>query len=162
MLLIIFGLLFVIYPIFSSAFLSIIIGFALICFGMSAICTGIVFTETSLYTYLSIILGIIAVLLGMMFLFFLNAVPFLVSFKFYIVGFLLILSGLMGIIFMGDKKYVIRSAIGLILGILTVALAAFAASQPVLIAIIIGVFLIVDGIFLLVVGGSKNLIENYG
>ena len=162
LLFIILGLLFVIYPIFSSAFLSILIGFSLVCFGMSSICMGIVFTETSTFTILSIILGIIAVLFGMMFLFFLNAVPFLVSLQFYIAGFLMILYGLMGIIFMNDKKSTIISAIGLILGILTVALAVFAASQPILIAIIIGALLIVDGVFLLVIGGSETLIENYG
>ena len=51
---IIFGLLFVIYPIFSSALLSMIIGFSLVCFGLSSICMGIVFTEITLYKYLAI------------------------------------------------------------------------------------------------------------
>lgn len=72
------------------------------------------------------------------------------------------LYGLIGIIFLKDKKQVIVSAIGLLLGILTVVLSVFAASQPVLIAIIIGTLLIVDGVFLLVIGGSETLIENYG
>ena len=91
---IIFGLLFVIYPIFSSALLSMIIGFSLVCFGLSSICMGIVFTEIPLYKYLAIILGIIAVIFGIMFMFFLNAVPFLVSLQFYIVGFLMILQSI--------------------------------------------------------------------
>jgi uncharacterized membrane protein HdeD (DUF308 family) len=129
---------------------------------MSSVCMGIVFTENPLYTYLSIFLGIITILFGMMFMFFLNALPFLVSLQFYIVGFLLMLYGLIGIIFLKDKKQVIVSAIGLLLGILTVVLSVFAASQPVLIAIIIGTLLIVDGVFLLVIGGSETLIENYG
>ena len=95
---IIIGLLFVIYPIFSSAILSMVIGFALVCFGLSSICMGIVFAENSTYRLLSILLGIVSLIFGIMFLFFLNAVPFLVYLQFYIVGFLMIFYGLLGII----------------------------------------------------------------
>ena len=145
---IIFGLLFVIYPIFSSALISMIIGFSLVCFGLSSISMGIVFTEMPLYKYLTIMLGIIAIIFGIMFMFFLNAVPFLVSLQFYIVGFLMIIYGLVGIIFLDDKVYRIISGIGLILGILTVILAAFLAAQPIVIAVIF-CFCIID--FLIIV-----------
>lgn len=96
-----------------------------------------------------------------MFMFFLNAVPFLVSLQFYIVGFL-ILYGLVGVICLDDKAYRIISAIGVILGFLTVILAAFLASKPVVIAIIIGVLVIVEGVLFIVIGRSKSLIEKYG
>ena len=95
-------------------------------------------------------------------MFFLNAVPFLVSLQFYIIGFLMIFYGLMGAIYIQEKSFRIRSVLAVILGILTVILATFAATQPVIIAIIIGVFLIIDGVFLLVIGSSKSLIEKYG
>ena len=159
---IILGLLLIIYPIFSSALLSIIIGFAMVCFGMSAICMGFLFTENSSYTYLSMIVGFISLIFGLIFLFFLNALPFLVSLQFYIIGFLMMLYGLLGMIYMKDRKYTILSAISFILGILVVALAVFFATQPILIAILIGVLLIVQGAVIFVVGKSESLIEKYG
>ena len=122
------GLLLVIYPMVSSAFLSIIIGFSLVCFGMAAVCMGFVFTEDSTYSLLSIIVGITSLILGMIFMFFLNALPFLVSLQFYIVGFLMIFYGILGIIYLDDKSYIALSVIGLILGILNIVLAVFAAS----------------------------------
>ena len=74
----------------------------------------------------------------------------------------MILYGLIGVIYLDDKAYRIISAIGLILGILTVILAAFLASQPIVIAVIIGVLLIVEGASLIVIGRSKSLIDKYG
>lgn len=70
--------------------------------------------------------------------------------------------GILGIIYLNDKSYIALSVIGLILGILNIVLAVFAASQPFLIAVIIGALLIVDGVIVLVVGRSKSLIEEYG
>ena len=66
--------------------------------------------------------------------------------------------GLMGVFFL-DAKHKIYSIIVLILGILVVIFAAFLASQPILIAILIGVALIIEGVFLFVMGKSMKLIE---
>lgn len=162
LLFLIVGLLLVIFPMVSSAFLSIMIGFAMVCFGMSSICLGIVFTDVPRYKYLSIIIGVISLIFGMIFMFFLNALPFLVSFQFLIIGFIMMFYGLLGIIFLDDKKHIVLSIITFIFGILIVALAYFAASQTFLIAVIIGALLIVDGVFALVIGSSKSLIEKYG
>lgn len=70
--------------------------------------------------------------------------------------------GILGIIYLNDKSYIALSVIGLILGILNIVLAVFAASQPFLIAVIIGALLIVDGVVVMVVGSSKSLIEKHG
>ena len=161
---IIFGLLLIIFPIFSSAFISLMIGFALVCFGMTALSMGILLSDsnTSTYSYLSMLIGIISILLGILFMFFLNALTVLTSLQFYIAGFIMMVYGLMGIMYLNDKRYTVRSIIILILGILTVVLAVFAATQPVLIAIIIGVALIVEGVYILVIDRSMKLIETYG
>lgn len=159
---IILGLLLVIFPIFSSALISLAIGFAMVCFGISAIFNGIIFSEAPIYSYLSLSIGVIALLFGLIFMFFLNALPFLISLQFYIVGFILVVYGILGAIYLKDKKLTIISIIGIILGIITIALAVFAASQPVLIAILIGVLLIIEGVALFVVGKSLTLIETYG
>lgn len=161
---IILGLLFVIYPVFSSAYISIIIGLALVFFGISAITTGILIRNniTNYYSYVSILIGLISVMLGIAFMFFLDALSFIVSFQFYIIGFILMVYGILGMLLLDGKKYTILSLVILLLGILIVAVAVFAASQPVLIAIIIGVTLIVDGVFILVMDNSMTLINEYG
>ena len=103
------------------------IGFSLVCFGMAAVCMGLVFTEDSRYSSLSIIIGVLSLIFGIMFMFFLNALPFLTSLQFYIIGFLMMFYGILGIIYLNDKSYIILSVIGLILGILNIVLAVFAA-----------------------------------
>ena len=92
-------------------------------------------------------------------MFFLNAVPFLVSLQFYIIGFLMIFYGLMGAIYIQEKSFRIRSVLAVILGILTVILAAFAATQPVIIAIIIGVFAVYSMFKYDSTGSSKSSAE---
>ena len=69
--------------------------------------------------------------------------------------------GIVGVFYL-DGKYKIYSIIILILGILNAILAAFFASQPILIAILIGVALIIEGVFILVVDSSMTLIEKSG
>ena len=158
---IILGLLLVFYPIVSSAFLSILIGFSLVCFGMAAVCMGFVFTEDTTYSALSIIVGVISLILGIIFMFFLNALPFLFSLQFFIIGFLMMFYGILGIAYLAGAAYKLLSVTGLILGIVIVALTLFLASQPIIIAVIIGAFLIIDGVCLLVVGSTESLIEKY-
>ena len=60
----------------------------------------------------------------------------------------------------GKNKF--YSLIILILGILVIVFAAFLSSQPILIAVLVGVALLVEGVFLIVVGHGESLIEKYG
>lgn len=155
------GLLFIIYPLYSSAVASWIIGFYLLCFGISAILLSFGFDNTNRnFTYLSILIGILAILFGICFMIYLNALPFLVSLQFYIVGILMMAYGLIGIPYL-DKKYRNRSIAIFILGILTVLVAFLLATQPVLIAILIGVAFIVEGIFIIVIEDSLSIAEKY-
>ena len=159
---IIFGLLFIIYPIFSSAFVSLVIGLSLVCFGLSAIGVSMMFDSDKSFTYLLIAIGLLSILLGIGFMIFLNAISFIVSFQFYIIGIILVAYGLIGILYLNEKTLKIRSALLLILGIITIILAAFAATQPIIIAIILGVALIIEGAFILVLDKSMDMIERYG
>lgn len=68
--------------------------------------------------------------------------------------------GLIGIPYL-DKKYRNRSIAIFILGILTVLVAFLLATQPVLIAILIGVAFIVEGIFIIVIEDSLSIAEKY-
>ena len=98
---------------FSSDLISIIVGLSLLYFG---ICTAFMgfnmkrdFDNT--IPNITIIIGIIAIIFGFLFLFYINALSFM-----------------------------------LIMGIIAIALAVFALNQPIFIAIIIGIVLIVEGI----------------
>ena len=159
---ILIGFMLIICPMFSSTLISISIGFALVCLGMASISVGILISgETNrTYSISSIVIGFISLIFGMLFIFFLNALTFLTSLQFYIVGILLAVYGVVGLIYL-EGKYKIYSIVILVLGILNILLATFFASQPVLIAVLIGVALVVEGVFVLVIGSSKSLIEKY-
>lgn len=160
---ILFGIILIISPLFSAELLSICIGFSLVCLGLAEISAGILFMGEfdNSYSYLSIIIGILSLLFGIMFIFYLNALTFIVSLQFYIIAILMMAYGIVGVFYL-DGKYKIYSVIILILGLLNALLAAFFASQPILIAILIGVALIIEGVFILVVDRSATLIEKYG
>ena len=66
---IILGLIFIICPIFSTAFLSIIIGLSLVFFGLASILAG--------FKAANIIVGILAILVGLIFVFNITALSFI-------------------------------------------------------------------------------------
>ncbi len=88
----ILGLIFIIFPMFSSDLISIIVGLSLLYFG---ICTAFMgfnmrrdFDNT--ISNITIIIGIIAIIFGFLFLFYINALSFITGIQFYIVGFIMI------------------------------------------------------------------------
>jgi uncharacterized membrane protein HdeD (DUF308 family) len=95
-------------------------------------------------------IGIISVILGFLFIFYLDAISFLVGMQFYIVGFIMIVFGIAGLFSKVTRVSTFSSLLVLIMGILAIALAIFAISQPVYIAIIIGIVLIIEGAALLI------------
>ena len=151
-------------PVLSSELLSICIGLSLVCLGVVAISKGFAFKEMlgNYYSYLSIGLGIISLIFGILFIFSLNALTFLTSLQFYIIGIIMTVYGLVGMIYLAGGKNKFYSLIILILGILVIVFAAFLSSQPILIAVLVGVALLVEGVFLIVVGHGESLIEKYG
>ncbi|WP_407379672.1 DUF308 domain-containing protein [Methanobrevibacter sp.] len=159
---ILFGIIFIVSPVVSSDLLSICIGFSLVCLGLAEISVGFLFTNEfgNNYAYLSIIIGIISLIFGIIFMFYLNALTFLISLQFYIIAILMMVYGIVGAFYL-EGKYKIYSIIILILGILVAILAAFLASQPILIAILLGVALIIEGVFVLVIDRAETLIEKY-
>lgn len=144
----ILGLIFIIFPMFSSDLISIIVGLSLLYFG---ICTAFMgfnmkrdFDNT--IPNITIIIGIIAIIFGFLFLFYINALSFITGIQFYIVGFIMIVFGITGLISKMNRISAFTSILVLIMGIVAIALAIFALNQPIYIAIIIGVVLIIEGI----------------
>ena len=94
----------------------------------------------------SIIIGIIAVIFGFLFIFYIDALSFLVGIQFYIVGIIMIVFGITGLVSQSNHVSKFSSILVLIMGIVAIALGAFAQSEPIYLAIIIGVVLIIEGI----------------
>lgn len=134
---ILLGLIFIICPIFSTAFLSVFIGLSLIFFGIAFILSKI--------SAVNIIVGILAIIVGLIFLFNITALSIVFGLQFYIIGILLIIAGIVGI-FTESKMGKIASVLTIILGIISIALGGFSIDQPLFAAILIGVALIIQGV----------------
>ncbi len=147
---IIIGLIFIIFPMFSADLISIFVGLMVFICGCLLIFSGYVSREsTGTFAWIYIILGLIFAIIGLLFIFAINAVSFLVALQFYIVGFILILVGIAGLIGAGLMSKT-GSILNLVLGILVIFIAIYAANSPQLITVILGIVLIANGILALI------------
>ncbi|AMD17295.1 hypothetical protein TL18_04210 [Methanobrevibacter sp. YE315] len=141
------GLIFILFPMFSTELVSIIVGLSLVFFGISAAFMGYTLKDEQREVAIAIIIiGIISMIIGLLFIFYINAIAFLVAFEFYIVGFIMILFGIVGLISKVNRISNFTSILVLLMGIVAIALGVFAANNPLYLAIIIGVVLIIEGI----------------
>ena len=133
---------------FSADLISIIVGLSLLYFGICTTFMGFSMRRDFDNTIpnITIIIGIIAIIFGFLFLFYIDAISFITGIQFYIVGFIMIVFGITGLISKRNSISTFTSILVLIMGIIAIALAVFALNQPIFIAIIIGVVLIVEGI----------------
>lgn len=135
---------------FSAGLIQVIIGLSLILFGIFEIIMG-----SSLYnkmqntSIIMIILGIISIILGMLFIFYINNLALIADFEFYIVGFIMIIFGITSLISVFHPFSKLTSVLILIIGIIIMALGVVAANQPIFIAILLGICLILEGISLI-------------
>lgn len=144
---IVLGLMFIVFPMFSSELVSAIVGVSLIFLGISIFLMGMTMHSYEMpFSIVAFAIGAITVLLGIGFIFFFDALSFLVGFQFYIIGFIMIAFGITGLISRFSKISVFSSIIVLIMGVVLIALGAFAVKEPIFIAIIIGVVLIIEGV----------------
>ena len=146
---IILGLLFIIYPFYSASAVSLIAGISLIAFGIAAIIDGFsLLSRIAHITLIEVLLGICSIMLGVLFIYSIDALSFIVGFQFYFIAFILIFIGIAGIFSRPGSLAKIGSILTLILGIITVFLAAFSIAQPLFVAVLVGVSLLVEGIML--------------
>lgn len=140
------GLIFIICPMFSSELASVIVGISLLFLGIASIINGL--SEQYMMPQLStvnMIVGVISLIFGVLFIFFIDALSFLVGMQFYIVGFIMIVFGILGIISESNLSKM-SSLLILIIGVMAIALAVTTVGQPVYAAILIGVCLLIHGI----------------
>ena len=86
---IILGLIFIIFPILSSGLVSVMIGVSLLFLGIASILTE--------FSAFNIIVGILAIIFGLLFIFNIDALSFLLGIQFYIIGIIIILIGVVGL-----------------------------------------------------------------
>ena len=146
----ILGLIFIIFPVFSSEFVSIIVGLSLLFFGISAALMGFSMRRDIGYIGIAtMIIGIIAIIFGFLFIFYIDAMSFIIGVQFYLVGFLMILFGVTGLLSNRSHVSAFTSVLILLMGILAIVLAIFSLNEPIYIAIIIGLVLVIEGVTLM-------------
>ncbi len=146
---IILGILIMVFPFISSFVLSAI-------FGIAFIILGIYYLVISSHTWSIskgatagyVILGILALICGYILFCDILVFDLFVSVYLYVFGFMLIIAGIMRLFQKGYKKA--PAILNIILGIITILLGVYAMMDPIYVAIIIGVALIVDGFGLLI------------
>lgn len=148
---VILGLIFILFPMFSAGLVSVIVGLSLLFFGISTAFMGWNMRDGINNTAGNIILiiGIIAIIFGFLFIFYIDALSFLIGIQFYIVGFIMIIFGIIGLFSRMNRMSPFTSILVLLMGIIAIVLAAFAMDQPIYIAIIIGIVLIIEGIMMI-------------
>lgn len=141
------GIIFMVCPIVSAEVVSLIAGISLMAFGFATIIDG--FSAQSRATHLSalkILLGICAVIFGLLFVYKIDALSFLVAFQFYLISFVMILIGIIGVLLESETMSKVAAALIFILGIISFFIATFAIAQPLYTAILVGICLIMEGI----------------
>ena len=78
---IVLGLIFIIFPMFSAGLVSIIVGLSLLFFGITAIFTGWNMKNEvdNAFPLIILAIGIIAVIFGFLFIFYIDALSFLIG-----------------------------------------------------------------------------------
>ena len=147
---IILGLLFVIYPLYTGAAISLVTGICLIAFGFASIIEGFsIFSIMTNFSAIDILLGICAILFGLLFIYKIDALSFIVGYTFYLIAFVFIFSGILSFFVGSSSMSKLSSVLIIIMGIVALYLAAFSISQPLYTAVIVGICLILEGILFL-------------
>lgn len=154
---IILGIIFAVYPMYSAEAVSWIIGICLIAFGFGSIIDGFsVWSMMAHVSLLNILIGICAILFGILFIYKIDALSFLFAYQFYLIAFVLMFAGISGIFFGLGITSKLISVLILILGIVAVYLASASIAQPLYVAVIVGICLIMEGILFLASGIAES------
>ena len=152
---IILGILVIAFPLFSVFTASVLAGFAIIFLGIWLLVQSFgVWGKSKGASIAYLILGLIAIIGGIGLFGSILAFSFLASFWLYFAGFFLIISGIMSLFTKEGTAGKGAGGLGIILGILYVILGAY-AWNPFYLAFLIGIFLIIEGISIMLVGPPK-------
>jgi len=151
---IILGILVIAFPLAGVFTASVMAGLAILILGIWLLIQSFeVWSKSKGMSILYLILGILGIFIGIDLFGSILAFSFLASFWLYFAGFFLLISGIMSFFVKEGTAGKGSGGIGIILGILYIILGAY-AWNPFYLAIIIGIWLIIDGITLFFVSPS--------
>ena len=143
---IILGLIIIMFPLISVFTVSDIVGIGIIFLGIWLILHGFKIWEKNLAGAVAdLILAVFAIIFGIVFIADIKAFEFFTFIALYIVGFFIALAGVTSLISGEGIKGKAIGALGIIIGILFVAIGSY-VNNPLVLAAIIGAFLIIAGI----------------
>ena len=144
---ILLGLMVIAFPLISVFTFSVLAGIGVLILGIWFLVQAFSVWETSKGTSIAyLILGIIAIIAGIGLVGNILALSFLASFILYLAGFFLLISGVLTI-FTGEGGSAKGLGVfGIILGFLYIILGLY-AWDPIYLAFLIGIWLIISGIF---------------
>jgi uncharacterized membrane protein HdeD (DUF308 family) len=143
---IILGLMVIVFPLISVLTVSDIAGIGIIFLGIWLILHGFKIWEKNLAGAVAdLILAVFAIMLGIVFIGDIKAFEFFTFIALYIVGFFIALAGVTSLISGEGLKGKAIGALGIIIGILFVVIGSY-VNNPLVLAAIIGAFLIIAGI----------------
>ena len=154
----ILGILLITFPILGTLSLTYLAGVSLILLGIYFFVVGThIWNANKISSAISIVLGILAVVFGGLVLGNMVLFSFLVSYYLWIVAFLLILTGLNGLITRGSRIGRTSSIILILCGILSLIWGVLAIQNPLYVGVLIGIGLILDGIYFIL---AKSPVED--
>jgi membrane protein HdeD len=143
---IILGLLIIVFPIIGDFTVSIVFGMGIVFLGIWLLTQCFkLFNKNLAASIADLILGVIAIFIGLGFLGNIKAVSFITILGAYIVGFLLLFAGITTLISAKNIKVQLIGILGMALGIIYMIIGIYAA-YPLVLAVLIGAFLIMVGI----------------
>lgn len=156
---IILGIVVIAFPYISIVTFSVLAGIGILILGMwFLLTTFIVWEDSKAASIAYLILGLIAIVAGIGMMGNITAFSFLASFIIYLAGFYLLFSGILTLFTGTDTVGKGIGGIGVILGITYLIIGIFALN-PYYLALIIGIWLIFDGIGLFFVKSTKEEIS---
>jgi len=144
---IILGLIVIAFPFLTTVTVSIFAGLLVLMIAIWLFIVGISeFGISKTSSILNIILGIIAFILGIGLIVNPALFSFLAGITLYLAGIFLIITGIIALLDGMTRKYAWAGILGIVLGIIYIILGAY-AFNPVNLGILIGLWLIITGIF---------------
>ena len=148
----ILGILLIAFPILGTLSLTYLAGISFILLGIHFLLVGIhVWGVNKVSSVINIILGILALILGGLVVGNMLLFSFVVSYYLWIVAFLLILTGLNGLITRESTIGRTSSIVLMLCGVLSLILGLLAIKNPLYVGLLIGIGLILDGIYFILV-----------
>ena len=148
---IIFGIFIMIFPYVGLEISAILTGIGILILAIYFLIAGTsVWSTSKAASIVYVIIGIIGLFAGMMLIGNVPLFKVLVSFYLYITGFMLLIGGIAGLFSRSDMMVKASAVLMLILGVVTVVLGLIAFRNVYIVAIILGISLVIEGISLIV------------